>query len=151
MLVIGVGNEIRGDDAAGLLVARRIRERNPSLSVIESSADPMTLMEAWSEESEVVLIDAVESGGTPGELHRHEAHERALPVDFFHCSTHSFGVAEAVEFARNLDRLPSRLTVFGIEGRSFSAGGDVSESVLSAIESLARAILEECETGESDA
>jgi hydrogenase maturation protease len=144
MLVIGIGNELRGDDAAGLLVARRIGEQRPDIHVIESSADPMTLMEAWEGKPRVVLIDAVESGGTPGELHRHEAHEAPLPSDFFHCSTHSIGVAEAVEFARNFKQLPEHLLVFGIEGAHFEAGRPISDVVLQAIEPLTQKILEEC-------
>ena len=143
MMVIGIGNDLRGDDAAGLLVARRLRERQPDLKVLESSADPITLMEAWEGETRVVLVDAVESGGTPGELYRHEAHEQPLPADFFHCSTHSIGMAEAVEFARNLQRLPEQVTVFGIEGGNFQADAEVNASVLETIEKLAQQILEE--------
>ena len=36
---------------------------------------------------------------------------------------------EAVELARELDRLPRRLVVYGIEGESFEAGEGLSPAV----------------------
>ena len=143
MLVIGIGNELRGDDAAGLLVARQIRAQQPEIQVLESSADPMTLMEAWEGEQRVILVDAVESGSPPGEIHRHAAHEQALPADFFHCSTHSIGVAEAVEFARNLSRMPAELIVYGIEGADFQSGAEVHPAVSASVNTLTECIIKE--------
>ena len=44
----------------------------------------------------------------------------------FRTSTHLLGVAEAVELGRELDRLPQRLTVYGIEGERFDVGEGLS-------------------------
>ncbi len=55
---------------------------------------------------------------------------------FFHYSTHAFSVAEAVELARALDQLPSRLILYGIEGRDFSAGERLSPEVGAAVDEL---------------
>ena len=52
-------------------------------------------------------------------------------------STHAFGVADAVELARALDRLPERLDVYAIEGASFAAGAPLSPAVAAAIDELA--------------
>jgi hydrogenase maturation protease len=53
-------------------------------------------------------------------------------------STHAFGVAEAVELARELGRLPGRLEVYAIEGADFSAGAELSAEVASAVRTLTR-------------
>ena len=45
-----------------------------------------------------------------------DARTSRLPMGQFRCSTHALGVAEAIELARALDRLPRKLIVFGIEG-----------------------------------
>jgi len=44
-LIIGIGNEYRSDDAVGLIVARRLKERlADSAIVLEQSGDGAALM-----------------------------------------------------------------------------------------------------------
>jgi len=129
-LIIGVGNEHRRDDAVGLVVARRLKEAVPEhVRVLEESGDAAALMESWKDADTVILIDAVRSGTEPGTLHRLDAHTQPIPTRFFHCSTHAFGVAEAIELARALSQLPSRVIVYGIEGKTFEAGQGLSPEV----------------------
>ncbi len=49
------------------------------------------------------------------------------------------GLAEAVELARALGRLPARLVVYGIEAASFETGAEPSAAVRAAAESVADA------------
>ena len=127
-LVIGVGHEQRGDDAAGLLVARRLAGvaggAAPDLRVLEHGGDGMDLLLAWEDAAHVFLVDAVVSGSRPpGELHRFDAHRVPLPSALFAgTSTHALGVAEAIELGRSLGRLPERVVVYGIEGERFDTG-----------------------------
>ncbi|MCP4426798.1 MAG: hydrogenase maturation protease [Chloroflexi bacterium] len=142
MLIIGVGNSFRGDDAAGLIAAQRLRDLAlPGVTVLEQSGEGAALMAAWEDASRVVLIDAVSSGGEPGFVHRIEAGERPLPTQLFNSfSSHAFGVAEAVEMARLLDKLPPKLIVFGIEGKSFELGNGLSAEVEAGVETAVRQI-----------
>ena len=129
-LVIGVGNDYRGDDAVGLAVARRIRnERLEGVTVREASGEGLALMEIWQVADSVILIDAVHSGARPGTVHRFDAGARPLPAPLFHYSTHAFGLADAIELARALNQLPSRLEVYGVEGKNFEAGAALSPEV----------------------
>lgn len=130
-LVIGVGNDYRGDDAVGLLVARRIRDLQlPDVQVIESDGECATLMESWKSAGKVILIDAVHSGAAPGTIHRVTAQD--LPAKLLQCSTHSFGVAEAIELAKAFGQLPSQFSIIGIEGSAFALGAELSEPVANA-------------------
>ena len=134
VLVIGVGNDYRGDDAAGLIVARRLRELNlPDVRVIESDGEFTRLMEAWQDAENVILIDAMQSGAAPGTIHRFEATEQKLPASVLQSSTHAFGVAEAMAMAQALGRLPRRFIVCGIEGQHFAMGAPLSAEVARAI------------------
>ncbi len=133
VLIIGVGNEFRGDDAAGLVVARHLQERLPEVVVRESPGEGATLMETWKDGAQVFLIDAVSSGSPAGTIHRLEAHTGPLPTTFFRYSTHAFGVAEAIEMARVLGQLPPRLIVYGIEGANYEAGVELSPEVSQAV------------------
>jgi len=147
LAVIGVGNQMRRDDAAGLEVARRLRlAKPPGVSVLEQEGEPAGLIDAWAGTDEALVIDGVSSGAAPGTLHRFEAHEGPLPADLFRPSTHALGVADAVELARELGRLPRRrLAVYGIEGESFDTGEGLTEPVKEAVETLVMELYRELE------
>lgn len=141
LLVIGCGTEGRGDDAAGLLVARRLRELG--VEAREHSGEALALLESWKEadkEREVVLVDAVVTGAPPGTVTVWDARSAPVVGDFFRCSTHAFGVAEAVELARLLDLLPPRMLIYGIEGERFERAAAPSAPVLDAIERVVQEI-----------
>jgi hydrogenase maturation protease len=137
-LFVGIGNPMRGDDAAGLLVAARLRELSPpGLRVAELEGEPVDLIEAFGEAEVVLVADAVSSGAEPGTLHRFDAGAAPLPALLAGPSTHALGLAEAVELARALGRLPERLTVLGIEGARFEPGSRPLAEVCLAAAALA--------------
>jgi hydrogenase maturation protease len=139
MIVIGIGNEFRGDDAAGLIVARQLREQG--LSAVEHEGDLTALMDRWNGAASVILIDAVRSGGAPGMLHRFDASASPLPRELFKSSTHTLDVADAVELSRALGTLPARVLVFGIEAKDFSAGKGLSAEVQRALPILIEEVI----------
>ena len=135
--LIGVGNRFRSDDGAGIEVARRLRETHPpGCRILEEEGEPTSLIEAWALVKEALVVDAVASGAPPGTLHRFDATHGPLPTEMFKGSTHSLGVADAVELARELDRLPPRLAVYGIEGESFETGEGLSPAVEATVNAL---------------
>jgi len=141
-LIIGLGNEYRGDDAVGLVVARCLKEAAPEHArVLEESGEGAALMESWKDAGAVILIDAVHSGAKPGIVHRLDAHTQPIPTRFFRCSTHTFGVAETVELARALRQLPPCLIVYGIEGKTFEAGLGLSPEVEKAAQQVVERVL----------
>jgi hydrogenase maturation protease len=58
---------------------------------------------------------------------------------------HAVGVAEAIELARCLGRLPARVVVFGVEGDCFETGSSLGVNVRAAIEPLAAAVRAEAQ------
>jgi hydrogenase maturation protease len=143
-LIIGVGNEIRSDDAVGLWVSRALKGKNlPHAMVREARGEGVALMEMWKEADTLILIDAVSSGARPGTIYRLEAHAEPIPATFFRHSTHAFGLAEAIELARALDQLPPRVILYGIEGRIFETGVRLSPEVEKAAQQVVTRIAEE--------
>ena len=134
MKVIGVGNEWRSDDGAGLEVARRLGGQ-------QLQGEPIGLVEALDGTDELAIVDAVFSGAPPGTVHEFEAGAEPLPVAIFGASsTHALGLAEAIEIARSLGRLPARVRVLGIEGARFDYGRGLSPEVEEAVEECTRSI-----------
>ena len=140
MIVIGVGNSWRGDDAAGLAVAERLRG---AVEAVEHEADGAGLVERWRDRDHVVVVDAAASEAAPGTIRRFDANAGPLPARLLRSSTHAFGVADAVELARALACLPRRLEVYAIEGADFSAGMGLSPAVAAAVEQLAATLTAE--------
>ncbi|MFO1429487.1 MAG: hydrogenase maturation protease [Candidatus Competibacteraceae bacterium] len=186
VLVIGVGNPLRGDDGAGAAVIQRLQNRlspfvltDHALKVdshvglrcahqlsaifrlggrahltrptgifmvtLQLDSDGVNLMEAWQGFKQVIVVDAACSGAVPGAIHRLDAPQSELQRGLFHYSSHLFGVAEAVELARQLGRLPERLVIYGIEGVAFAYGEGLSAVVAEAVERVAAAIMAELE------
>ncbi len=129
-LVIGLGHPDRGDDAAGVLVARRLTSV-PSVA----RSDCSDLMDLWEGEEDVTVVDAIRSGRLPGTVVRFDAIADRLPTRSF-ASSHSFGLAEIVELARAVHRLPARLDIYGIEGARFEVGSELSPQVASAVSTV---------------
>ena len=143
-LIIGIGNPYRGDDAAGPIAARRLKEKAlGGVVFLEAADEGAALMESWKDYNRAILLDAVSSGAPPGTIHRFDAGARPLRRQPFRHSTHAFGLVEAVELARVLGRLPKRLVVYGIEGKNFEAGETLSPEIARSIESLVDRIVEE--------
>jgi hydrogenase maturation protease len=144
VVVIGIGNRYRSDDAAGLEAARRIAGAAPDgVAVIELEGEPMSLLDAWGEAETVYVVDAVSSGGEPGTVYRFDSRIESPPAQFCHRGTHAFSVADVVELARALDRLPRRLIAFGIEGGAFGAGLEVSPEAERGVRDVAGRLLSE--------
>jgi hydrogenase maturation protease len=144
VVVIGVGNIYRSDDGVGIVIARRLKERKPAgVTIIEESGEGTALLSRWENARVVILVDAVHSGAPPGAIRRIDAHTGPVPTQFFHCSSHAFGVAEAVEMARALNQLPPRLILYGIEGGNFTAGVELSAAVEQAAAAVVEQVLEE--------
>ncbi len=149
LTVIGVGNASRRDDGAGLLAARGVRARlatapgADAVDIRECAGEATALMDAWTDCDQVIIVDAVYSGADPGTIHRLDAHSESVPHSFLRASSHSFGVAEAIELARVLGKLPRRVVVYGVEGREFGYGDELSAAARAAVARAVEKIVKE--------
>jgi hydrogenase maturation protease len=142
--VVGVGNALRGDDAVGLEVARLLDGTLPDgVRLVECEGEPVSLLTSWEDCDTAIVVDATESGQEPGTVRRLAAHDGPLPPELQRASTHLLGVAEAVELARALGRLPGRTIVYGIEGGTFDTGAPLSDAVQAAAAEVAASIRRE--------
>jgi len=140
-VIIGIGTDTGGDDAAGLLVAQRLRALG--IEALDYSGEVLGLLDRWEGARSVILIDAMRSGRAVGSVAVLDAREAPWAGEELHVSTHGLGLFEALSLAERLDRLPPRVVIYAIEGRSFEPGSQVSPEVLVAVEEAARRIARE--------
>ncbi len=129
--VVGIGNAYRSDDGIGLYVARQIESLALSgVKVVEGIGDGFALIDAWADSDHAFVIDCASSGAPPGTTYHFDPLCESIPSNLFSgLSTHSISVNEVIDLARVLNRLPRGLIVYGIEGKSFSAGIDLTPEV----------------------
>jgi hydrogenase maturation protease len=144
VVVIGVGNGMRGDDAAGLAVAEQVRASVPDdVAVRICEEEPTRLIDAFGEAEVAFLVDAVSTGAPAGTVHRFDASDGPVPSLDRRSSTHALGIGEALELARALGRLPSRTVVFGVEGSDFVAREGMTPAVADGVARVSATLLKE--------
>ena len=144
IVVIGIGNAYRGDDAAGLAAAWGLIERVPEgVSVVTTEQEPSRLLDAWAGADVAILVDAASSGDAPGAVKRFDASARPIPAGVFRSSTHAFGVGDAIELARALGTLPERVVVYAIEVDRLEPGAPISPRAAVGVEHVVEAVIED--------
>jgi hydrogenase maturation protease len=145
--IIGLGNGMRGDDAVGLLAARRLHQTiGDRAEVIEAEMAGVDLIQLMEGARVVILIDAARSGQSPGTIHRLDASAGPISVRMAPHSSHALGTSEAVELARVMGVLPPRVIVYGIEAGNMEAGQALSSLVAQALDEVMEQVIQECET-----
>jgi hydrogenase maturation protease len=140
MVVIGVGNEYRRDDGAGLTVVTSLRDRvPPGTELVLTDGEPTRLIEVWTGAALAVVFDAVRADPPrPGRVHRFVL-DRPLAGATRTASSHGFGLDDAIRPALALDRMPGRLIVHAIEAADLSQGTGLTPLGAAAVDEAADA------------
>ena len=144
VVVIGVGNEFRRDDGAGLAVVTSLRDRvPPGVELVLTDGEPTRLIEAWTGAALAVVVDAVRAEPPqPGRVHRFVL-DRPRSGVARTASSHGFGFDDAIALALALDRMPGRLIVHAIEAADLAQGTGLTPAVAAAVGRVATAVLDD--------
>ncbi|MDH6574672.1 hydrogenase maturation protease [Kitasatospora sp. MAP5-34] len=152
IVVIGVGNEYRHDDGVGWAVVARLAEQAEDRALPDGTTlrvcdgDPARLIGLWEAADLAIVVDAAHAHpGHPGRVHRLELDGERLTQTGGATSSHGLGLGDAVELARELNRLPRRLVVYAVEGANGGLGMGLSATVAAVVEPLTERIAEEVE------
>ena len=142
-LIVGLGRPDRGDDGVGPAVVARLAldDRRDVESMLLD--DPTTLIDLWTGRGLVIVVDAVTSGSPPGTIHIIDATTDPLPQGPWAATgSHAFGLGAAVELARALGRLPTRLLLVGVEAENTDHRQGLSLTVAAAVGPAASTVAE---------
>jgi hydrogenase maturation protease len=157
LTIVGVGTQYRGDDAAGLEVARLLSSAAPASGarVVAYDGEPSGLLSVWEGAEEVWIADAAVFDAPPGTVRRivvagwgdpADGSASALLSGLRGVSTHALGVADVLALAATLGRLPARVVVHAISGADFGLGAPVSPPVMAAARATAGVLRAELNT-----
>jgi hydrogenase maturation protease len=136
--IIGIGNDFRSDDAAGLLVARKLKELYPDFDIIESDGNGVDLLSIFQEYDKVIIIDAAiaDNPEDVGQIKEIKVTPDFNFSDLKIYSSHSFSLLEALKMGKQLSILPEELYLYLILSKNFSFGQEISPEVKVAIEKI---------------
>lgn len=145
-LIIGCGNLLRGDDATGPVLIRRMWERGlpDHVHCADGGTGGMDVAFQMRGVRHVILVDACQSESEPGatfELPGEEV-EQLPPIEGI--NLHAFRWDHAIAFGRWLlkEDYPKNITVYLIEGADFEVGEALSPAVDQAIDRLVDRLFE---------
>lgn len=139
--IIGLGNALRGDDAIGLHVARRLKEvLGPASDVVEAEMAGVGVLDLMKGREAVILVDGAQTGSPAGTLHRWDVSRQAPGRNPLSHSTHAINALDAVELARALGDLPPSVVLYGVEVGHTEAGAGLSPPVARAVEEAAATV-----------
>lgn len=143
-LIIGIGNRFRSDDAVGIVVAQGVADRlGGKVDVLLHRSDPAYLLDVWQQRELVIAADAVnEDQQPPGKIYFWDALRSDIPASELLISTHSLGLASAVELAKSLQQLPENLWLCGINCQQFDMGERLSAEVAAGAELLIESLIQ---------
>ena len=149
--VIGIGQSLRGDDAAGLEAVHRWQEKFPDTATrpevrIEASELPgLALIDLLHDVDAAILVDAVQSSAKPGTIHR-LSEEELESFTTASKSAHGWGIAETLRMRSQLANAKINIRIIGIEAEQMQLGAGLSRSVENVLPLLCEVIEEEIHT-----
>ncbi len=114
--IIGIGSPF-GDDQVGWKIIKALEQESSTIPVSEWTLarcdSPSNLLSLMKGAKCVYLIDAVQTGATPGTIHHWQGEEI---INFAHSlSSHGIDVASVIALGKALAELPPTLILYGIE------------------------------------
>lgn len=146
LLVIGCGNVLRGDDAAGPVVIRRLWARGglgDDVRLADGGTSGMDVAFQMRHADRVLIVDAARTGAVPGSIFRVPGSELEQLPPLSGIASHDFRWDNALAFGHWLlgPLMPAEIEVYLIEGEAFEFGEALSPAVDHAIDEVADLIV----------
>lgn len=131
LVILGIGNPLRGDDFAGSLIARKLNQdfKNEKIMVADGGTVPenYTGMIRKENPSHIILIDAADMGKPPGYIKLIKKEE----ISQYNISTHAMPLSFLIKYLEST--CPARITLIGIQPREMDlvekVSGEVNQSI----------------------
>ncbi|TRZ96279.1 hydrogenase 3 maturation endopeptidase HyCI [bacterium] len=132
VVILGIGNSLKSDDGAGPFLAKRIKDKHNFLVFDAGTCPENYLGKVIKEKPDtVVIIDAADFGGTPGELRIIEA-EQLKSVNLF--STHNASISLTANYLQS--NLKVDIIILIIQPKTILLGEQFSPEVTKSLSIL---------------
>jgi len=134
LVIIGIGNEMNGDDAAGMFIAKELQKtiNNPKINIFLGGTTPENLTGPIkkTKPSHILIIDAADFEGEPGETKILDKDQ----IEGAGFSTHSFPLSVFVDYLKN--ETGAEVILLGIQPKRTGAQDGMSKEVKEAVRAI---------------
>jgi hydrogenase 3 maturation protease len=125
VVILGIGNTLRNDDGVGSIIASRIKDKVPYI-VYDAGPSPENYLGKIIKDKpdNIVIIDAVDFGGKPGELRIMEG-EGLTTTNLF--STHNASISLTINYLKN--NLKVDIIILIIQPKDINFGDKLSPQI----------------------
>lgn len=124
--IIGLGNQLKGDDGIGILLVREIEKKElaSNIEVFDAGIRGLRLLHLLKDLEKALIVDAVRFGGEPGDSVFFSPDEVESLNEFQ--STHDMDFLEVLELSKTLEEEPDGIVIMGVEPKDTSFGESIS-------------------------
>ncbi len=144
ILVLALGNPLRGDDGVGCAVLTALRETAvlpPHITLLDGGTPGLETALTLQGYDKVMVIDAANLGERPGSWRRFSLAEANLVQQAqMNGTLHDAGFAEAVALGAALGILPPEIIVYGVQPETVAWEMGLSTAVQATIPALCQQI-----------
>lgn len=144
-LILGIGNEIKRDDAVGLIAARTISEKINDVDVDEASSGGLPILDKIEGYDKVFIIDSVMTeDGKPGDCYYLTLED--LEGGSNRIDSHSIDLKTMKKMGEEIGKKMPEIHIFAIEVKElYQFGTELTEEVEEALPQIISEILETVE------
>lgn len=132
LLVLGIGNLVMNDDAAGVLVAQELAEkynnRRDDLQVLDGGTLGLDLLSYIEWADRLVLVDAVDLDMEPGTVVKLEGEDIDVAFES-KLSAHQMGMKDMLLTSELMGHRPAEIVFYGIQSETIQMEMELSPHV----------------------
>lgn len=145
ILVLGIGNSLMNDDALGVSAVEQLNARYTfpeGVRVVDGGTLGLDLLPMLEGIKRLLIIDAIDMGGQPGDLFRLTGEE--VPRAFASkLSVHQMGVQDLLAVAELQGHVPEKLVVWGVQPGSIAMEMRLTPAVAASMVPLLEGVVRE--------
>ncbi|MEN6328992.1 MAG: hydrogenase maturation peptidase HycI [Methanobacteriaceae archaeon] len=125
LVIVGIGNDLRGDDALGTFIVRGLNIQDPKIVSMDGGVVPENFTGAIKKEtpSHILLVDAVDMKEDPGSVRMVHKEE----ISNYSISTHSLPISFLIKYLEN--GTGAKIALIGIQPQSMELGDEMTLEV----------------------
>jgi len=141
--IIGCGNLLMQDEGIGGHLIEYLKGKTipAGVELVDGGCGGFDLLGLIQESREVIIVDAVKAGGSPGDIYKFTPEDYQTDT-FPKTSLHDVSLKDIFEIVKRTGSLP-RIIIFGVEPKTIGWGMELTPDVGKVLPRLAELVIKE--------
>ena len=151
ILVLGIGNMLMSDEGVGVAVVKKLMSEDlpPGVEVMDAGCALCDTLIGLAEFDRLIIIDAVQGGGSPGCIYRFGEEVLAGKDQTPGCTVtlHEIGLLESIAMVDVSGIRVPPITIIGVEPLRLELGTELSDIIKSKVPEIVKLVKSELADG----